>query len=120
MPSNEPEIVTRAMLESLTRSVKESDHAPWEYDHQMREIWACNGDNPVAKIEKHVTAQYKTNPLAIIALRNNTESLIHTIELFAGLLEESCECGHKEIRNYTECESCQRKAAALRRYRGEG
>lgn len=57
--------------------------------------------------------------------------VINTIELFAGLLEEKCEvsvvagkylgeelfepCGH----NRNLCQPCLRKAAALRRYRGE-
>jgi hypothetical protein len=54
--------------------------------------------------------------------------LADTIELFAGLLEERCErylagsygsdvfyCGEAE----DLCPPCQRKAAALRRYRGE-
>jgi hypothetical protein len=53
---------------------------------------------------------------------------LNTIELFAGLLEERCErylagsygsdvfyCGEAE----DLCPPCQRKAAALRRYRGE-
>lgn len=44
--------------------------------------------------------------------------LADTIELFAGLLEEWCECKHCCPSNPL-CSPCQRKAAALRRYRGE-
>lgn len=51
-------------------------------------------------------------------LTTTVSRLCNTIELFAGLLEESCWLGCDED-DGDLCESCQRKAAALRRYRGE-
>ena len=47
------------------------------------------------------------------------QEAFNTIELFAGLLEEEC-APEFPLRHSKECcPICQRKAAALRRYRGE-